>query len=132
MIGKKFSHSLISFEIRACTSITDVGIIDFCENISGLKKLRDAEPADDYQRYKNFHRHQTLSNLEHLNLGDLKQLTNRALKSIAFNLFPKLVDLSIVSILSLNKIQYSGDAIELTTKDFWSSAHVMEQRTSGE
>lgn len=96
-IGSKFAHTLLSLELRACSSLTDTGIINLCEGLSGIKEKRNGEePADENHRYKFFNRHETSAHLKHLNLGDLKQITNKAMRSISFNLFPNLVDLSIV------------------------------------
>ena len=65
--------------------------------MSTIKQLRATlpPPEDEHARYKPFNRHETRSLLKHLNLADLKQITNKGMKSIAFNLFPALVDLSI-------------------------------------
>lgn len=53
--------------------MTDKGIINLCEGLSGIKEKRNGEePADDYARYKPFNRHETVAKLKHLNLADLK------------------------------------------------------------
>jgi hypothetical protein len=71
--------TLISLELRACSNITDKGIINLCESLSGIKLKRNGEePEDDeYSRYKPFNRHETLAKLKHLNLADLKLITVR-------------------------------------------------------
>ncbi|CDW82632.1 UNKNOWN [Stylonychia lemnae] len=95
-ICSRFSRTLLSLELRACSNLTDKGIIQLCEGLSGIKEKRNGqEPTDEFSRYRQFNRHETLAKLKHLNIADLKQITNRAMKSISFNLFPELVDLSI-------------------------------------
>jgi antirestriction protein len=67
-----------------------------CEALSGIREKRNGvEPEDEYSRYRFFNRHETTANLKFLNLADLKSLTNKAMKSISFNLFPNLCELSI-------------------------------------
>jgi hypothetical protein len=95
-IGTRFNKTLLSLELRSCYNLTDDGIIDLCEGLSGIKALRgNAVPEDERSRYKFFNRHDTTSVLKFLNLADLKQLSNKSMKAIAFNLFPQLVELSI-------------------------------------
>lgn len=80
-IGERFAHSLVSLELRACSNITDPGIIKMCEGLSGIKAKRaGVEPASEHHsilnvcndRYKFFNRHETEALLKHLNLADLK------------------------------------------------------------
>ena len=98
-LGAKFQKTLLSLELRACSSISDKGIINLCEGLSGIKHMRNGqEPEDEHARYKSFNRHEATAILKHLNLADLKQITNKAMRSIAFNLFPNLIDLSIVRV----------------------------------
>lgn len=52
-IGTKFAHSLLSLELRACSSLTDMGIIDLCEGLSGIKQKRNGvSPPDELHRYQ--------------------------------------------------------------------------------
>ena len=75
-IGKRFKKTLLSLEVRSCSLITDAGIIELCEGLSGIKDKRNGEePADEGSRYRFFNRHDTESVLKYLNLGDLKQLS---------------------------------------------------------
>ena len=75
-IGTRMRHTLLSLELRSCTQITDTGIIEMCEGLSGIKEKRAGEiPPDDNSRYRFYNRHDTESILKYLNLGDLKQLT---------------------------------------------------------
>ena len=95
-VGIIFEKTLLSLELRSCRNLTDDGIMQMCEGLSGIKTLRNGEiPADEGSRYRFFNRHDTTSVLKFLNLADLKQLSNKSMKAIAFNLFPALVELSI-------------------------------------
>ena len=95
-IGTRFEKTLLSLELRSCYNLTDQGIIDLCEGLSGIKAKRGSEvPEDERSRYKFFNKYDTTSSLKFLNLADLKQLSNKSMKAIAFNLFPQLVELSI-------------------------------------
>jgi hypothetical protein len=88
-VGIQFKASLLSLEVRSCGLLTDRGIILLCEALSGIReKRKGVEPADDYARYRFFNDHPPDSKLKFLNLADLKQLSDKAMKSIAFNLFP--------------------------------------------
>ena len=67
-----------------------------CEGISGLRENRgDREIKSENDRYVNVDRKGMTGHVRFLNLGDLKKLSNKAMKSIAYNLFPSLEDLSI-------------------------------------
>jgi len=75
-IGARYKLTLLSLEIRSCSLVTDVGIIELCEGLSGIKEKRAGEiPTDESSRYRFFNRHETESILKFLNMGDLKQLT---------------------------------------------------------
>ncbi len=75
-LGSKYAHSLVSLELRACSNLSDKGIINMCEGLSGIKQKRNGvEPTDEYNRYKDMYRQETKANLKHLNLADLKQIT---------------------------------------------------------
>ena len=103
MVGERFQKSLISLELRACQKVNDKAIIGMCERLSGFHQLlrNTIEPQNDEERYKIMHlmnKNQNLennNNLEFLNLADLKKISDSSMKSIAFNLFNKLQDLSI-------------------------------------
>lgn len=70
-----------------------------CERLSGINNLRNETPKTDQDRYRFIHEIQsTFTNknkVEFLNLSDLKYITNKSLKSIAYNLFNNLKDLCI-------------------------------------
>lgn len=99
LISSKFAKALVSLELRACTKLKDDAIIGMCERFSGIHQLRNGTPNTDMERYRLIHEleHKNVnkSNLEFLNLADLKFITNVSLKSIAYNLFNKLQDLCI-------------------------------------
>jgi len=52
VVGEQFNKTLISAEFRACVNLTDKGVIDFCEGLSGLKHMKDPK-EEDYRRYIN-------------------------------------------------------------------------------
>lgn len=99
LIGEKYQTSLISVELRACNGVNDAGIIGMCERLSGIHALRNGKaPLSEAERYQIFSENPEFtskSNLEFLNLGDLKNIKNDSMKSIAHNVFNKLQDLSI-------------------------------------
>jgi hypothetical protein len=75
-IGTRYKKTLLSLEIRSCSLVTDTGIIELCEGLSGIKEKRAGEiPTDDHSRYRFYNKHETSSILKYLNMGDLKQLT---------------------------------------------------------
>lgn len=79
-VGVKYMQTLISLEVRSCSELTDRGIIMMCEALSGIREKRNGEePADEFQRYRFFNRHETQASLKHLNIADLKQLSVRTL-----------------------------------------------------
>ena len=61
---------------------------------SGDKKIDD-EPLTDYERYKQLNKYDLKASLAFLNIADIKNLTNRSLKSISFNLMLNLNDLCV-------------------------------------
>ena len=72
-IGRRFRHTLLSLELRSCSLITDAGIIELCEGLSGITEKRAGEiPMDEGTRYRFYNRHDTESILKYLNIGDLK------------------------------------------------------------
>eukprot|EP00350_Pseudokeronopsis_sp_OXSARD2_P012638 CAMPEP_0170547492 /NCGR_PEP_ID=MMETSP0211-20121228/5912_1 /TAXON_ID=311385 /ORGANISM="Pseudokeronopsis sp., Strain OXSARD2" /LENGTH=97 /DNA_ID=CAMNT_0010852587 /DNA_START=214 /DNA_END=507 /DNA_ORIENTATION=- len=63
-LGSKFAQTLLSLELRACHNMTDTGIINLCEGLSGIKEMRSPEEKlDEYSRYKSFNRHDVSANL---------------------------------------------------------------------
>ena len=68
-----------------------------CEKLSGANLIRKLypEPEDDTQRYKELNKIDLYSNLAFLNLGDIKKVSNRSMRSIAVNLMSSLQDLCI-------------------------------------
>ena len=105
-IGEFFKKKMVSLQLRSCHKVTDEGIIDMCENFSGAKEIRRVasfedgggkEPENDFQRYKPLNKCDLTATLKHLNLGDIKNITNRSMKSISVNLMLNLTELCIVS-----------------------------------
>ena len=68
-----------------------------CENFSGAHEHRKLfpNPKDDGQRYKELNKVDLWSNLAYLNLGDIKKLTNRSMRTIAINLMSSILDLCV-------------------------------------
>ena len=92
LIGEKFQKTLISLELRACNGVDDLGIIGMCERLSSFHDIKLKSEIEKQIQYPN---NLNKSNLEFLNLSDLKTIKDSSMKSIAFNLFNKLQDLSI-------------------------------------
>ena len=102
---------MISLQLRSCSGVTDDGIIDMCENFSGAAEIRKAAseedggcqvPENDTQRYKALYKCDLKATLKHLNLGDIKNLTNRSMKSISVNLMINLSELCIWGDYNIN------------------------------
>jgi len=77
LIGEKYQKTLISLELRACNQVNDKAIVGLCERLSGVHQLRNGvEPLNEDDRYKFIYSlsrdWQSQSNLEFLNLADLK------------------------------------------------------------
>ena len=68
-----------------------------CENFSNAQSYRKnyRNPTSDAERYKEIIKDDLKSYLQYLNVGDIKNLSNRALKSIAVNLMSSLVDVCV-------------------------------------
>lgn len=97
LIGKKLANSLISLNLRSCHKVTDDGIVDMCENLSGAKEKRVQfpNPENDSQRWKEFRKDDLKSNLVFLNVGDIKNLTNRSMMAISICLMSSLEELCV-------------------------------------
>ena len=97
LIGLLFKTKLLSLVLRSCHSVTDEGFIEMCENFSGAKahRIMYPSPANDDQRYKELNKVDLTSYLTYLNIGDVKNLSNRSMKSISVNLMSSLIDLCI-------------------------------------
>jgi len=91
-IGEVFQPTLISLELRACSKITDAGLVGFCERISGFYNI---EGITDHNYGQLINSLQNKSSLAYLNLADVNQLTNLSMKSISYNLLQTLQDLCI-------------------------------------
>ena len=68
-----------------------------CENFSdaAIHRKLYPNPANDDERYKELYKLELKSTLNYLNVGDIKNLSNRCMKSIAFNLMGSLLDLCV-------------------------------------
>ena len=75
-----------------------------CENFSGAHEHRKKfpSPENDGQRYKELNKIDLWSNLAYLNLGDIKNLSNRAMRTIAVNLMSSMIDLCVWGCFKLN------------------------------
>ncbi len=65
----------MSLELRACNDITDKGVIELCEGLSGLKEAREDDKVDEGKRYLGVNRYEYCGTVRYLNLSDLKQIT---------------------------------------------------------
>ena len=68
-----------------------------CENFSDAQSHRKnyRNPTSDAERYRELNKVDLKSYLQYLNVGDIKNLSNRSLKSIAVNLMSSLVDICV-------------------------------------
>ena len=97
LIGHLFWKTMVSLQLRSCHALTDEGIIGMCEGFSRAAKHRKIykEPKNDDERYKEIIKLDMKSYLGYLNVGDIKNLSDRAMRSIAINLMSSLIDLCI-------------------------------------
>lgn len=97
LIGELFRTKLISLVLRSCHTVTDEGIITMCENLSGAKEHRvlHPNPESDEDRYRELNKVDLTSHLAYLNIGDIKNLSNRSMKSISVNLMSSLEELCV-------------------------------------
>jgi len=103
IIGKNL-QKLICLQIRSCEFITDEGIIEFSENLSGYTKYKENSTNP------NTHEHKTESRLEYLNIANDRVLTDKAISAIAKHLLSNLKDFCFVFLIKQGK--NSMDAIK--------------------
>ena len=95
--------------------MTDKGINDLCEGLSGFRqKFKDHkfEGKELIYAKRDF---ESWSKLKAFNLGDIKNIGNPSMKSIAENLFPALQDLCIWGNYMIN----SDGFLEICTARNW-------------
>ncbi len=81
---------LVCLQIRSCEGITDEGIIQFSEALSGYTKYKESAKSPS------IHEHQSESKLEHLNVANDRVLTDKAIAAVASHLLQNLKDFCFV------------------------------------
>ena len=81
---------LVCLQTRSCENITDQGIINFCESLSGLDKYKEGKKT------LNLHEFKSLSKLGYLNISNNRALTDKAISSIAISILWNLIDFCFV------------------------------------
>lgn len=89
------ARNLEILDLRYCKHITNEGIKELCEGLSGFKQTYHDHTFEGKDMIYAKRDYDSLSKLKALNIGDIKNIGNPAMKSIADNLFPALQDLCI-------------------------------------
>ncbi len=97
-------RNLVCLQIRSCEAVTDEGMGEFCEALSGYSqyKLVAANP--------NVSDHASLSKLQYLNMSNDRVLTDKTISAVAPHLLCALKDLCFVSSHHDINVRNSTDA----------------------